>query len=245
MFVAPSLIAATPDPTACSSPAPPIPEQHHRSGLVLLPPLPRCIPPPFEPLAKPSSDAHMLAEAYPEAFGYPWSDQAKRELVVSVVNADGERTARAWMAGGATIISGTKTALLPPPTVPVRLRTVTRSVAQLLKLEDEIVAFTRAGMTDASAIHMFGSDDEHDRIVIEVDHLTDELATALATRFGTAAIAVRVDPLSTNVTSLAADLDDGQDRGRYVVGAVALGLVAIGVVVTLWRRARGRGSPQG
>jgi hypothetical protein len=129
--------------------------------------------------------------------------------------------------------------------VPVRLRTVTRSVAQLLTLEDEIVAFTRAGVTDASAIHMFGSDDEHDRIVIEVDHLTDELATALATRFGTDAIAVRVDPLSANATALAGGGDDGPDGSRYVVGAVALGLVMIGVVLTLRQRARHRGAPPG
>jgi len=49
----------------------------------------------------------------------------------------------------------------------MRIGTVTRSFAQLTRLEDE-----------------------HDRIVIEIDHLTDALATALAARFGTEAIAV-------------------------------------------------------
>lgn len=241
LFVGLSLIAATPAPTACPSPAPPAPEQRHRTGLVILGPLPRCVTTPFEPLAKAYSDARMLAEAYPDEFGYPWDDRPKRELVVSVASSDGERLARTWIASGTTVKSGTKSAVLAPPAVPVRIRTVTRSFAQLARLEDEIIAFARAGVTDTSAIHSFGPDDEHDRIVIEVDRLTDALAAALAARFGTEAIAVRVDPSSTSLTSIAGRRDDDQDRVVYI--AVALALLAIGVVAAVRLRARARTSP--
>jgi hypothetical protein len=242
LLVGLSLIAATPEPTACPSPGPPAPERHHRSGLAVVGPLPHCIAPPFEPLARAYSDARMLAEAYPDAFGYAWDDRVKRELVVSVASPDGERLARSWMATGATVKSGTKSAVLPPPSVPVRIRSVARSFAQLARLQDDIAAFTRAGVTETSANHMFGPDDEHDRVVIEVDHLTDALATALAARFGTEAIAIRVDPLSGSFTSLAAGPDGGQERGVYI--ALALGLLAIGVVVALRLRARARRSPR-
>ena len=240
LFVALSLLAATPEPTACPSPTPPVPEQRHVSGLVIVGPLPRCVAPPFEPVAKAYSDARMLAEAYPNAFGYPWGDQTKRELVISLASADGERLARSWMASGATITSGVKSVVLPPPAVPVRIRTVTRSHAQLATLEDDIIAFTRAGAPDARAIHSFGPDDEHDRIVIEVDHLSDALATALAARFGTDAIAVRVDPSSSNVSSLSARPDDGSDRSVYAALAVGASLLVIGLVFVLRRRTTAR-----
>jgi hypothetical protein len=246
LFVGLSLIAATPAPTACPSPAPPPPEVRHRSGLAVVGPLPRCIAPPFEPLAKAYSDAWLLGQAHPDAFGYPWDDRAKRELVLSVVSPDGERLARSWIATGATVANGTKSAVLPPPTVPVRIRPVTRSFAQLMRLEDDIIAFIRSGVTDTSAIHSFGHDDEHDRIMIEVDHLTDALATALADRFATEAIAVRVDPSSTSVTSIAGRLDDGQERGPYIAIAIAIALIGIGLVVALRLRASARtssGSP--
>jgi hypothetical protein len=243
VFVGLSLIAATPEPTACPSPPPPAQEQHHRSGLVIVAPLPRCFAPPYEPLAKAYSDARMLAEAYPTALGYPWDDRMKRELVVSIVSADGERIARSWITGGATVTSGVKSVALPPPAVAVRIRTVARSFAQLATLEDDIIAFIRARVTDTSAIHTFGPDDEHDRIVIEVDHLTDALATSLAARFGTEAIAVRVDPNAASFTSLAARLDDDPDRSISVALVAAAALSAIVLVVALRLRARARTSP--
>ena len=243
LFLGLSLIAATPEPTACPSPTPPAPEQHHRTGLLIVGPLPRCFAPPFEPLAKAYSDARMLGEAHPDAFGYPWADRAKRELVLSVVSPDGERLARSWIASGATVTVGIKSALLPPPIVIVRITTVTRSFAQLARLEDDIVAFTRAGVADTSAIHSFGPDDESDRIVIEVDHLTDDLATALAGRFGTEAIAVRVDPNAASFTSLAARPADDPDRGSYVALVAAAALIATGLVLALRLRGRVRRSP--
>jgi hypothetical protein len=240
LFVGLSLITATPAPTACPSPAPPAPEQRHRTGLVIVGPLPRCVATPFEPLAKAYSDARLLAEAYPDAFGYPWDDRPKRELVVSVASPDGERLAQSWIATGATVKSGAKTAALPPPTVAVRMRTVTRSFAQLARLQDDIIAFVRSGVTDTSAIHSFGPDDEHDRIVIEVDRLSDALATALAGRFGTEAIALRVDPNSATFTSLAARLDDDPTRIAGVAAVVAASLITVIVVVVFRRRRHAR-----
>jgi hypothetical protein len=239
VFVGLSLVAATPAPTACPSPAPPALERHPATGLALLGPLPRCAAPPFEPLARAHSDARMLAEAHPDAFGYPWDDRAKRELVISVLSPEGERVARDWIAGGATLPQlGGKSAVLPPPTVAVRFRTVTRSLAELARLEDGIIAFTRTSSTDTSAIHSVGPDDEHDRIVIEVDQLTDALATALAARFGTEAIAIRVDPRSSSSTSLAAQRSDDPQRGTQVALAATAALAAGAAIVVIRRRRR-------
>jgi hypothetical protein len=227
------LAAATPIPTPCPSPNPPRPEVRHASGLALATPLSRCFDQPaYEPLNKAHSDARLLAESHPNDFGYPWDDRVKRELVVSVTGPTGEALARAWMASGATYTSGTKGTFLPQPAVPVRIRTVVRSYAHLAQLMDDIIAATRAGLPDSSEIRSLGPDDEHDRVVIEVQHLSDALATALASRFGTEAIAVRIDPTLGPFTNIAQRLDQG--AVDPVIVAVLLVGSALGVVLVVF-----------
>ncbi len=243
------LIAATPDPTPlpgppCPSPMPPRPEARHASGIALPTLLPRCFGPPvYEPLAIARGSAWMLAEMHPNDFGYPWADRAKRELVVSVTGPGGEALARAWMASGATYApnGGPKSTFLAQPVVPVRFRTVTRSFAQLAKLQDDIVDALRSGALEGGAVRSFGPDDEYNRITIEVQYFSEAFAYALAARFGTEAVAIRVDPTSGPISLLGRSLDTGAVDpvlfGVLLAGS-ALGLAL--VVLVMRRRAAAR-----
>jgi len=238
------LVAATPGPTPlpgppCPSPNPPRPEARHASGLALPTPLLFCYGRPvYEPLNKAQSDAWLLAESHPNDFGYPWGDHVKRELTISVTGPAGEALARAWMASGATYAppGGTKSSFLAQPVVPVRFRTVTRSFAQLAKLQDDLIEAFRAGLLADASVSSFGPDNEYDRIVIEVQRLTDASANALASRFGTEAVAVRVDPRSGQFTNLARPLDAGAVDPILVVGLLGASAVGLVLVVIVMKR---------
>lgn len=241
------LIAASPGPTQmpgppCTSPMPPRPEARHPSGLALPTPVPRCYGAPvYEPLNKASSDASLLAESHPHDFGHPWADHLKRELILSVTGPTGEALARAWISSGATYTAPSvgKSTFLPQPGVAVRIRTVPRSYAQLAKLMDDIIDATRAGLPDSGAIRSIGPDAEYDRVVIEVQHLSAALAAALVARFGTEAIAIRVDPTSGPFTNMSRGID-ARPVDPMLVGALVAGsLVGLLLVVFVMnRRAR-------
>lgn len=235
------LVAATPQPgPSCPSPVPPRPEARHASGLALATPRAFCYGPPvYEPLAIAHQNARMLAESHPNDFGYPWDDRAKRELVISVIGPNGEALARAWMASGATYTSPgdvAKSTFLAQPAVPVRFRTVTRSYAQLAKLQDDLIEAFRAGLGGSGAVRSFGPDDEHNRIVIDVQFLNDEFAKALAERFGTEAIAIRVDRTYGPWTNPSASLDDRAVDTVLVAGLLLASFVGGGLVILVMRR---------
>jgi hypothetical protein len=226
----------------CPSPMPPQPEARHASGIALPTPLPHCFGPPvYEPLAIAHINARLLAESHPNDFGYPWDDRAKRELVISVIGPNGEALTRAWMASGATFTpnGGAKSEFLAPPAVPVRFRTVTRSFAQLTKLQDDIIEALRSGTLDGAAVRSFGHDDEYNRMTIDVQYLSDAFAYALAARFGTEAVAIRVDPTFGPFTSTGRALDvDAVDP--ILVGVLLAGsAVGLGLVVLAMRRRAG------
>lgn len=237
------LIAPTPLPgPPCPSPNPPRPEARHPSGFALPTPAPLCFGAPvYEPLNKAQSDASLLAESHPNDFGYPWADHVKRELIVSVTGPTGDALARAWLASGATytVPSVAKSTFLPRPEVSVRLRTVPRSYAQIGKLMDDIIEATRSGLPDGSAIRSLRPDGEHDRVVIEVQQLSSALASALASRFGTEAIAVVVDPTSGSI-SLTAQPPGTDGVDPALVALLLTGsFVGLGLVVFVMKR-RGR-----
>lgn len=237
------LVAATPEPgPPCPSPEPPRPEARHPSGLALPTSLPRCFGAPvYEPLNKAHSDALLVAESHSNELGYPWADHVRRELIISVTGPAGEEVARAWLSSGATYTapSVAKSTFLPPPSVPVHMRTVPRSYAQLGKLMDDIIDATRAGLADGNAIRSIGADGEHDRVVIEVQYLTDALATALASRFGTEAIAIRVDPTSGPTSLTGRALDVRSVDLRLVGVMLAASALGVGLVVLIMRRRAG------
>jgi hypothetical protein len=235
------LVAATPEPgPPCPSPVPPRPEARHSNGLALPTPLLFCYGRPvYEPLNKAQSDAWLLAESHPNDFGYPWGDHVKRELVISTTGPTGDALARAWIASGATYAPPgvAKSTFLAQPVVPVRFRTVTRSFAQLAKLQDDLIDAFRAGLLADATVSSFGPDNEYNRIVIEVQRLTDASANALAARFGTDAVAVRVDPRSGPFTNLSRPLDSGAVDPVLVAGLLCVSAIGLGIVVFVMKRA--------
>lgn len=241
------LVAASPDPTPlpgppCPSPVPPRPEARHATGLALPTPLLFCYGRPvYEPLNKAQGDAWLLAESHPNDFGYPWGDHVKRELTISVTGPTGEALARSWIASGAIYAppGSAKSSFLAQPVVPVRLRTVTRSFAQLAKLQDDLIDAFRGGLLADATVSSFGPDNEYDRIVIQVQRLTDASATALASRFGTEAIAIRVDPRSGQFTNIAGAIEAGAVDPILVFGLLGASAVGLGLAVFVMRRRAG------
>lgn len=164
-------------------------ERRHDSGLALV-----CadrIPDPPEALKAAASFGRDLAEDHPDTLGFPWADPATGELEMRITDPSGEAIVRDWIDHGAartTVKPGT----LPKPAAPVRLVASDRSFRQLIDIQNGVVPAT--GFPDGDAIYQVGPDAKRNAIVITVDRLSDPLLRALAARYGTTAIVIRVDP---------------------------------------------------
>jgi hypothetical protein len=129
----------------------------------------------------------------PDGLGYPWIDRSTGSVVVSVVTAAGRAAINDWIVRGADVASP-KGAHIQRPAVPVQQRLVSYSFAQLERIMDDATRLRQAGVPDADAIWAVGPDYENNRIVITIDRRSERLLSALAARYGTQAIAIRVDP---------------------------------------------------
>ena len=203
-------------------------ENRHLSGIVLLPPLDIAEivrqGPIYEPLGKAWSDALELAGQSPDVFGYPWADRAKGELVIAIVNAQGEAIARSWMKSAASqALGGKRAPNLLPPQVPVRFRTVDRSFRQLETIKNEAIGRGAAGFAGENRIWESGVDGEHERVVLTTDRVVDAFLFALAKKYGTEIVAVRVDPHAGSSTTLpAASEPSATGRQLAVVGGIGV-----------------------
>lgn len=169
-------------------------EHRHASGIMIV------CPDEIEPWKTASEElkgavsfAYELAEANPDAFGYPTVDFAKNEVVLRIVRPQGEAIARGWMASGAEIVYPKATRSLPRPAVPVRFEPATRSFAQLEQIKHD-VGPNLAALPDADAINGSGGDRMRNTARYTVDRESDALLHALAQRYGTDALVVQVDP---------------------------------------------------
>jgi len=246
---APVLVAVVAFPASADSP-----EKRHTSGLVLLPPIDIATivrqGPMAEPLARASSDARLLAEQNRDALGYPWADRAKGELVISVVNPQGEAIVRSWIARGAAQAVSKPAPSLLRPTVPVRFRTTAHSFRQIETIQHEAIGKGAAGFSGENRIWSSGVDEEHQRVVLETDRVVDPFLFALAKKYGTEVLAIRVDPRAGPVTAVSGQtgpppLAASEQPGLSAVAAGALGVAAIlltGAAVML-RRRRGARPP--
>lgn len=164
-------------------------ERRHETGLLLV-----CqdefkdMP---EELKGAASFAWDLAEVNPDAFGFPWPNPDTGEIEVRIAGASGEAIAREWIAGNAKR-PGPKPMDIRRPEVPVKFTTVDRSFRQLTDIQHGAVPAT--GLPDGDAIWSTGSDRRRNATVITMDRLSDPLLRALASRYGTAAIVIRVEP---------------------------------------------------
>lgn len=166
-------------------------ETRHASGLALLGarPTPQQL---AEPLAKAWSDALWLARTNPDAMGYPWANPATGEVVISTTGPAANDLVRGFLAGSART-SGAKGVSLPAPRVPVRTRPVGRSLRELEFIKNDATTLVSAGVPDAALIYETAPDYENNRIIITVERQSDALFSALVARYGTDAVAVRVD----------------------------------------------------
>jgi hypothetical protein len=169
---------------------PPGSEVRHASGIALLGPVdyPRLFAQwkMTERLDRTYNQARILSEQFRGDFGHPWLLSQTEEVVMRAATAQGEALARAW------IQSGTE--------VGVRLERVDRSIEELQLVLDAM----GPGLKDvpgANRIFSGGPDHERNRIVFATDRVSDGMLRALAARFGTEALAIRIErnPRFTNI----------------------------------------------
>lgn len=133
----------------------------------------------------------VLAEDHPDDLGYPWPNPDAKELEFRVLGPRGEAAVRDWMAGNATKL-GPKPMDLPRPQVPIKFVVVDRSFRQLQDIQHGVVP--PKDLPDGDAIYTIHPDTRRNATVITIERLSDPLLRALAARYGTAAIVIRIDP---------------------------------------------------
>ncbi|HEX8347888.1 MAG TPA: hypothetical protein VF657_24615, partial [Actinoplanes sp.] len=168
-------------------------EERHSSGLVLVGPLDENPAPAPDDLARAHHDAVLYAQKNSRTVGYPYLDRANHRLVLSAVGATGAAVLRDFKPRAAL------------PAGATAHRTVTASWQKLEGIKDEAISLGKA-VPDAEAIVQTEPDEEHNRVVITVDRPSDRLLDALAVRYGTTDIAIRVSPKHEK------GHDDGRDN---------------------------------
>ena len=164
--------------------ASPVPTRSaHPSGLEFVGPTDYHPNPTSEALRNAWREALVLARQNADDFGYPWPDPTTGTLVHSVVTPAAQATAQKWTP----LDVGART-------VPQQIRRVAASFRSLEQIKNDAVGLAKAGVPDAALIHQVGPDFERNRVIISVDQMSDPLLTALAARYGTSSIAIRVEP---------------------------------------------------
>lgn len=149
-------------------------------GVVLLGPEPAVSELPAN-LALAWHEANELSERNSQDLGYAWVDRASGTVVLDVVNARGRA-----VAAGLTFRNAR-------PDTKHAERTVTFSRGRLERIKNEASSLAQMGVPGADAIFMTEPDAQQNRIVITVKRRDGALFAELARRYGTEAIAVRVD----------------------------------------------------
>lgn len=134
--------------------------------------------PTSESQAQAISDALEFARSHPDDVGYPWIDPASGQLVLSAATP-----------AGSALLADSSASLKTASSI----RDVSFSFGKLEAIKDEVTTLHEAGMPDASLIYMTGPDPKTNRITIVVSAPSAKLFGALASRFGTQAIELRID----------------------------------------------------
>ena len=122
--------------------------------------------------------ALQLAEdVSPTDLGYPWIDPSTGALVVSAATAHGRALLESTSFG-----------------VPIRIRDVAHSCAELRKIQDDATFLNGQGVPDAVLIYETGPDYRDNRAWITIARFSRPLLDELARRFPPDAVIVVVDP---------------------------------------------------
>ncbi len=172
------VFAIGPSDPVCQ-PRPPESDARHASGLAIVARDP-CLRTPYEPLALAYDRAFRFAAEHPDDLGYPWDDRRNATLYVSAVTPSGQVLAEQWSRLGWD--------------VPVRIRTVSHSFAELEQIKHDAIDIARTGLRGSDGIRFTTGDSQRNRVIIGVQRLTDEVAAAIVAKYGTEVVAVLVDP---------------------------------------------------
>ncbi|GIH08297.1 hypothetical protein Rhe02_63640 [Rhizocola hellebori] len=161
----------------------------------------REIPTPVsDDLANSYREAVHEAEKNPDDFGYPALDRAAGKVVHRPVTA----------AGG--VLAQAKAADPLRRTAPAG-----RSWRELEDIKHSLILLRDEQIPDADAIFLAERDEENNRIIVTVSRASDALFGYLAKRYGTQAVAVRIDPAGP-IDNPATGGRDG-DRSPFFGGA--------------------------
>ncbi|OGN80892.1 MAG: hypothetical protein A2X23_06545 [Chloroflexi bacterium GWC2_73_18] len=127
--------------------------------------------------------------------GYPWIDLDSKTLELSAINERGEKAALLAEAS------------LPAAGLTTRVTTAQTSIARLDEIADDATRLIEAGVPHADLVWMTEPDQKNNRVVMTVGELNDELMSALASRFGTDLIAVRVHGPRPTASTASRDRD--------------------------------------
>jgi hypothetical protein len=165
------LIGATPGPTRVT----------HASGIEILPPIGMPVIPEVQRQA--AREALALMHDNPDGFGWPFID-GTGNLVLSVARPSADALARSWAPRDQAA-----------KTVARRTRAVAYSMTQLEAIADDLTRIVRqkSGLPDLDLVYQWGPDVESNKIAIQIDRASDPLLFALAARYDTRAVAVRVE----------------------------------------------------
>ena len=178
-IAATAVFALGPSEPACL-PRPPESDARHASGLALAPGRGPCHASIDDRLGLAYDRAFRFAEGHADDLGYPWDDRRNLTLVLSAVTPQGRRLAEQWSQLGWE--------------VPVRIRIVTRSFAELERIKHDLIDIARMRIPGSEDIRFTTGDSQRNRVIIGVQRLTDEVAAAIVARYGTEVVAVLVDP---------------------------------------------------
>jgi hypothetical protein len=165
------------------------------SGIALVGPSPIQVVPQNDREALAFDAALRVALKNRDDMGYPWIDAATNTLQLAAVDDTGIADARAAQTDD--LISA----------LPTRITQAAASIAQLDRIGDAVTRLLDAGVPDADLIYRTEPDQQHNRVVITISASSAELMAALAARFGTELIAVRVRGPRPDASGLTRDVD--------------------------------------
>ena len=123
-----------------------------------------------------------LALANRDDMGYPWIDLNTKTLELAASDDLGHEAAVLAQSSLHADSAG----------LTVRVRTTQASIAKLDAIADDATRLIDAGIVGANLIWKTEPDQMHNRVVLTVSALNPDLMTALASRYGTKLIAVRI-----------------------------------------------------
>ncbi len=135
----------------------------------------------------------MLTRQRPTDFGLPLADARANTLLIRTATPAGDAFASLWMQQAAEIRMGTKAVTLPRPSVATTLRSASRSFTEIDHVLQDAIGPKAMDLPDWQLIFTTEPDFANNRAIITIDRMSDPLLFALAARFGTDILAVRVE----------------------------------------------------